>query len=115
MAHSKRPKNAKLASIRVTPASLFQEPDFSKTCGFRRDLEEVGSFDLCNNIWAGRPPENVIEIWEIWDFLSSKYGTNMGQFHDFSVRYGTYMGQYPPFQNLKMELDNKKYCNGRKF
>ena len=40
MDHSKRPKNAQNASIRVALGSLSEEPDFCRTCGFRRDLEE---------------------------------------------------------------------------
>ena len=46
MIHSKSQKIAKIASIRVAPGSLFQEPDFSWTCGFRRDLEEGWFFQL---------------------------------------------------------------------
>jgi len=40
MIHSIWPKNAKIASIRVTPGSIFPEPEFCRTCGFRRHLEE---------------------------------------------------------------------------
>ena len=40
MDHSKWPNNAQNTSIRVALGSLSEEPDFCRTCGFRRDLEE---------------------------------------------------------------------------
>ena len=40
MVHSKWLKNAKIASIRCTLSSLYAEPDFLQSCGFRGDLEE---------------------------------------------------------------------------
>ena len=51
MVHSKQLKNAKIASIRRTLGSLYEEPDFSRTCGFRREFREGPSFqkiDLSN-------------------------------------------------------------------
>ena len=42
--HSRWQKIVKIKSIRVTPGSLFQEPDFSRTYGFHRDSEECGYF-----------------------------------------------------------------------
>ena len=51
MGHSKQLKNTKTASIRRTLGSLYEEPDFSRTCGFRREFREGPSFqkiDLSN-------------------------------------------------------------------
>ena len=44
MIHSIWPKNAKIASIRVALGSLFPEPDFCRTCGFRREFRKGPSF-----------------------------------------------------------------------
>ena len=41
----------------------------------------------------GCPPEIGRKMWEIWDFIQTKYGTNIGFSKIFYLKYGAYMGQ----------------------